>query len=90
MFGLLKNLRKRKVFSVRVLSDKRFGRSDRDYLMEFILSEIENGVDVIVDEVFEERNCEEYILSSDAAPVQEMMGSISRSLGYRVLCKEVV
>lgn len=83
---------KRRIFSLRISSDKQFEMADRDYLTEFIISEINSDTDVIIDEIFEERNCEEYILSGDAISIQKIKKSVDESFGYHyhVAYQEVV
>ena len=80
---------KRKVFSIRVRSGKRFERADRDYLTEFVMSEIKSDMDVIVDDIFEERNCEEYILNGDVASARKIKESIRTFFGYHVVCQNL-
>ena len=76
---------KREVFSIRVCSGKRFERADRDYLTEFIMSEIKSDMDVIVDDIFEGQNCEEYILSSDVVSIRKIRESVKKFFDHHVV-----
>ena len=82
---------KEKQFSFKVCSEEPLKRGDRDFLSDFVMDEIQHGVgvDIIVDDVFEERYAEEYIVSGSVSSAQRLKESVEGGFDYRVVCREV-
>ena len=77
------------IFSVKICSEKRFKRADRDLLLELVLSEIKNGITMTIDDVFEEQNCEEYIVSDNTISIRKMKNRLEVFSNYCITCAEI-
>ncbi|MCY4576876.1 MAG: hypothetical protein OXB96_00370 [Candidatus Kaiserbacteria bacterium] len=76
-------------FSMTVSAPHTFAQEERDFLSQVVTEEIKKGADIIVDEVFEERNADEYILSGDSVSAERLAEAMADYVECKVVLKEV-
>ena len=78
-----------KKFSMTICATSPFRREERDLLSQVIIEEIKQGVDIIVDDVFESRNTDEYIMSGSIVSAKRMLKAIEDYFGYKAALKKI-
>ena len=66
-----------------------FRQERRDFLSQLIMEEIKRGASIIVDDVFESQNNDEYIMSGDAVSAERMVGVIGDYFKCGATLKEI-
>ena len=78
-----------KKFSMTVFVNDSFGQEGRDLLSQLIMEEIKQGADIIVDDVFESQNNDEYIVSGDVVSAKRMVRAIGDYFECEAVFKEI-
>ena len=76
-------------FSIAMFATSPFRQEERNLLSQLITDEIRHGINMIVDDVFESRNTEEYIISSDNTSAKRMREAIECYSGYKTTLKKI-
>lgn len=76
-------------FSITVFITNALGQEERDLLSQLIMQEIKQKVGLIVDDVFELQNADEYIMSGDTMSAKKIVKAIEECFRHRVSFKKI-